>query len=145
MTTSRFSLLFAALFVLLAPVPTRAKASTNADKCGKIDPFAERRCVAKRVSDKERLMKRLLVRARHNVELNFKKSGNWDTRSSPRFLDASQLEWRKFVDNNCTVTGAFDGGSNSAISDNIESCYEEELDQRINFLRGLADGSLAEQ
>jgi len=84
----------------------------------------------------------LLKRARSRVAEGFKKYGDWDDRTHPKFLEASQAEWRKFVDDNCTVIGAFGGGSNSAISDRIGDCYEEELDRRIDFLREVAEGSM---
>jgi uncharacterized protein YecT (DUF1311 family) len=144
MTIFRFSLFFTA--VLMAPTGAHSKSVEasgpgRTESCGNIYPHAERTCVETRIASKERLMAKLLVRARNAVKLGFEQHGSFDSRTSPRFLDASQTEWKRFVDSNCTVIASYSGGSNSAISDRLADCYEKELDARIEFLREAAEGT----
>jgi uncharacterized protein YecT (DUF1311 family) len=143
MTTFRFSLLLACL-VLPATAAHAGAAPPKPDRigeCGNIDPFAVRECVGTRIDRKEQLMKRQLIKARKAVARGFARYGDADNRSDPKFLDASQAAWKKFAENNCTVISAYSGGSNSAISDRIMHCYEEELDRRIRFLRDVTEGT----
>jgi uncharacterized protein YecT (DUF1311 family) len=144
MTISRFELVsLAGLFLLptavLAAAPSEKPAGPGS--CGNINPFAVRKCVSTRIERKERLMRNQLVTARIAVTQRFRRYGRNDTRTDPKYLDASQAAWKRFVENNCTVIAAYNGGSNSAISDREMYCYEGELDRRIRFLRDVAQGT----
>ena len=142
MTIFRFSLLLFCLF--LAASASAAEDAPNVHRigeCGNIDPSAVRKCVGARIDRKERLMSRQLVSARRAVARNFARYGVADIRIAPKYLDASQAAWKQYVENNCTVIGAYGGGSNSAISDRKMHCYEEELDRRVRFLRDLTKGT----
>ena len=143
MTIFRFSLL---LFCLFLPASASATSEDGPNvhrvaECANIDPFAVRKCVGARIDRKERLMSRQLVSARRAVAQNFARYGANDIRIAPKYLDASQAAWKQYVENNCTVIGAYGGGSNSAISDRKMHCYEEELDRRVRFLRDLTKGT----
>jgi len=121
----------------LSAAPARAPDSQTNDRCSNIDPFVERKCVDRRIAGKERARRQLYAQALVSVRKDFAEYGNWDNRASPRFLERSQVEWKRFVDANCTVIGAFGGGSNPSITDRITGCYETELDRRIKFLSDL--------
>ena len=143
MTIFRFSLLLLCP-LLSASVSSAAKDATNIDRvreCGNIDPFAVRKCVGARIDRKEQLMSRQFIQARKAVARGFARFGNNDNRTHPKYLDASQAAWKRYVENNCTVIAAYPGGSNSAISDREMYCYEEELDRRIRFLSQVARGT----
>ena len=143
MTIFRFSLILSCLF-LPAPLLFAAAAAPNVDrigKCGNIDPSTQRKCVGARIDGKERLMKRQFIEARAAVAHGFALYGPNDIRTDPKYLDASQTSWKQYVENDCTVIAAYGGGSNSAISDRIMYCYEDELDRRIQFLRDVTDGT----
>ena len=86
-------------------------------------------------------MKRQFIKARKALAKGFARYGDNDNRTDPKYLDASQAAWKRYVENNCTVIAAYPGGSNSAISDREIYCYEDELDRRIKFLRDVTDGT----
>jgi len=86
-------------------------------------------------------MRNQFVKARNAVAEGIRRYGSNDARTNPKYLDAAQAAWKRFVDNNCTVIAAYNGGSNSAISDREMHCYEGELDRRIRFLRDVANGT----
>lgn len=86
-------------------------------------------------------MQHQFAKARSAIAQRFRRYGSNDNRSDPKYLDASQAAWKRFVDSNCTVIAAYNGGSNSATSDRLMYCYEGELDRRIQFLRNVANGS----
>ena len=144
MTIFRFDLLGLA-GLLLIPAGVTAGAASNSPTgpagCSSIDPFAVRKCVAARIDRKERLMQHQFAKARSAIAQRFRRYGSNDNRSDPKYLDASQAAWKRFVDSNCTVIAAYNGGSNSATSDRLMYCYEGELDRRIQFLRNVANGS----
>ncbi len=111
------------------------------NQCSSISPSEVRACVAARMQRKELLLKIVFESARKRVAESHAKYGSWDSRTAPAHLDRSQMAWSAYVEANCTVTAAFGGGSNSAISDRYESCFENELDRRIAFLRAVSDGT----
>jgi uncharacterized protein YecT (DUF1311 family) len=123
------------------PAAERAANIPRTDECGNIDPSAVRKCVGGRIDRKERLMSQQLIKAREAVARGFARHGNNDNRTDPRYLDASQEAWKRYVESNCTVIAAYPGGSNSAISDREMYCYEEELDRRLQFLRDVSEGT----
>jgi uncharacterized protein YecT (DUF1311 family) len=129
------------LLLPISPVTADARKGNHLGGCSNINPFAVRKCVGVRIERKERLMREQLIKARKAVARRFGRYGDNDNRSDPKFLDASQAAWKKFAENNCTVIAAYSGGSNSAISDRIMYCYEEELDRRIRFLRDVTEGT----
>jgi len=93
------------------------------------------------IERKERLLQATYKRAMQSVRKNFARYGQWDERSDSAYLTRSQAAWRQYIDNDCKVQAAFGGGSNPSISDRQMDCYERALDQRIDFLRQLADES----
>ena len=123
-----------------AAAPAVEAEATPAETCRRIDPSAERACIGERVERKVRTMRAIYPRAVARLRENYSRSGDRDNRTAPRFLVRAQKEWERFVDDNCTVTGSFGGGSNSSISDRIQDCYEQELDRRIAYLGDLAEG-----
>ena len=135
----RFVIPAFALLALGSASTVQAQDATGA--CSNINPGTVRKCMGSRIERKERLMVRLFAQARRSVARNFARYGSNDIRSDPKYLDASQIAWKQFVDHNCTVIAAYNGGSNSATSDRIANCYEEELDRRIEFLRSAANGT----
>src|SRR4051812_27752730 len=109
MTIFRCSLLVLCL-LLPAPVVPAAKDAPNIHpiaECGNIDPFAVRKCVAARVARKERQMSRQFIQARKALARGFARYGKNDIRTDPKYLDASQAAWKRYVDNNCTVIAAY--------------------------------------
>ncbi len=118
-----------------------ARLSPPADTCSSINPSEARACVGVRIESKERILTDILSSARERVARSHAAYGRWDNRTAPRFLDRSQAAWRSYAEANCTVSAALGGGSNSAISDRLTACFEEELDRRIRMLRELADGA----
>jgi uncharacterized protein YecT (DUF1311 family) len=143
MTISRFSLLFLCLFTpgSMSAAVKHAPHTEGAGECGNIDPFAVRKCVGARIERKEQLMSRRLLQARKAVAQDFARYGKNDVRTDPKYLDASQATWKRYVENNCTVIAAYGGGSNSSISDREMYCYEQELDRRTQFLQDVANGT----
>jgi uncharacterized protein YecT (DUF1311 family) len=131
----------ATLFALCATVPAAAERPASPNTCSNINPSVVRKCEQSRIEAKERLMSRLFANARRAVAKANVRYGRNDNRSDPAFLDASQAAWKRFAENNCTVIAAYNGGSNSAISDRLAHCYERELDRRIQFLRDAASGN----
>jgi len=142
MTTSRFER-FSCLGLLLLSTAAAAAASdqTRPADCSNIDPFAVRKCVGARIERKERLLQATYKRAMQSVRKNFARYGQWDERSDSAYLTRSQAAWKQYIDNDCKVQAAFGGGSNPSISDRQMDCYERALDQRVDFLRQLADES----
>lgn len=145
MTIFRFERLLLTLSLLPSLPATAAMAQSPAanarDRCSHIDPSTERACINRRIAGKEREMGRLYTRALAAVRASYRRYGDEDSRTSPEFLRRSQAAWRQFVDSNCAVRAAYDGGSNSSISDRETDCREGELDRRIAFLRQLATAS----
>jgi uncharacterized protein YecT (DUF1311 family) len=142
MTTSRCEARIGiSLLLLLVAAPISAQSPTKAADCSNIDPFMERKCVSARITQKEQQLADLVLRARSAVTGSFSRYGDFDNRTDPRFLDKSQFAWKSFVESNCTVVGAYGGGSNSAISDRITACYESELDHRAKFFTDLVEGT----
>ncbi len=109
--------------------------------CSSLSPSEVRMCVSARIQSKERTLTHVLARTRERVARSHADYGHWDNRTAPHFVDRSQAAWASYVEANCTVSAAFGGGSNSAISDRFSACFEEELDSRIRFLRDLSDGT----
>jgi uncharacterized protein YecT (DUF1311 family) len=132
-------LAFAILAAGLSAARVQAQDATGA--CSTINPGVVRSCMESRIERKERLMSHLFAQARRSVARNFARYGSNDNRSDPKFLDASQAAWKQWVDSNCTVIAAYNGGSNSATSDRIANCYEGELNRRIEFLRSASNGT----
>jgi uncharacterized protein YecT (DUF1311 family) len=125
------------------PVSGRSTARQSApgNGCSSIDPSEARACVGVRIESKERILADVLASARERVARSHATYGHRDNRTAPRFLDRSQTAWRSYAETSCTVSAALGGGSNSAISDRLTACFEEELDRRIRLLRELADGT----
>jgi uncharacterized protein YecT (DUF1311 family) len=141
MTTFRSSAL-TLIFALAFAGTATAQPKADADRqCSNIDPFVERACVDRRIAEKEKRLEHLYVQALQSVRNDAQRYGRNDNRSDPKYLEQSQTAWRRFVDADCTVRAAFGGGSNSAISDRETECWESALDQRLEFLGELANGS----
>jgi uncharacterized protein YecT (DUF1311 family) len=64
----------------------------------------------------------------------------WDARKGKEQLRKSQRAWLKFKDENCSLVGGLEGGSNLAVSEFSNQCVAGELAERIKFLRRVADG-----
>ena len=138
---------FLTLSLLVAPAselsPGKLMPSLPAtgNQCASISASEARACIGARMRSKELLLRVVLGTARKRVAESHANYGYWDGRTAPAHLDQSQAAWSAYVEANCTVAAAFGGGSNSAISDRFTSCFEDELDRRIAFLRALPDGT----
>ena len=133
-----------ALHLTAAPEPASGRStrqSAPVDACSSINPSEARACVGVRIEGKERILADILASVRARVARSHAAYGHLDNRTAPRFLDRSQTAWRSYAQASCTVSAALGGGSNSAISDRLTACFEEELDRRIRLLRELADGT----
>jgi hypothetical protein len=93
------------------------------------------------MESKEAELARLYPRALASVRDRFRKYRRENVLADPRRFETAQAEWRRFVDNHCTVAAAFVGAFNSSFDDRYTECLEQELDRRIEFLRQVADGS----
>lgn len=141
MTIFRCDLLALAFFAA-APLMGSVAQQSAEPSCDNIDPFVVRACIDKRVAAKERTLASVYSRALTAARRNFARYGREDDRSNPGHLVRSPASWKRFVADDCKVQAAFGGGSNASISDRETACYEDALDQRIEFLGQLADGSL---
>lgn len=63
-----------------------------------------------------------------------------DVRKEREQLRKSQRAWLKFKDDNCALVGGLEGGSNPNVTFSGMICMENELKQRIQFLKRIADG-----
>ncbi len=63
-----------------------------------------------------------------------------DVRKEREQLRKSQRAWLKFKDDNCALVGGLEGGSNLNVTFSGMICMENELKQRIQFLKRIADG-----
>src|SRR4051794_19371844 len=99
----RFSLLVAGLLMVPASTTTAAaQHAVSGDDCANIDPSRQRGCVSARIERKEAAMNKVFAQARAAVARSYAHNGKYDTRSHPKLLDRSQIEWTRFVMDNCT-------------------------------------------
>lgn len=64
----------------------------------------------------------------------------WDTRKNQEQLRKSQRAWLKYRDENCTLIGGLQGGSNLWVTQFAATCESAETKLRIKFLTRVAKG-----
>ena len=64
----------------------------------------------------------------------------WDSRKNSEQLRKSQRAWLKFKEENCTLIGGLEGGSNLWVSEFDSQCVKDETVARTRFLRRIANG-----
>jgi uncharacterized protein YecT (DUF1311 family) len=64
-----------------------------------------------------------------------------DSRKEREQLRKSQRAWLTFLDEDCALKGAMEGGSNAWVSTFSGLCKEKEIENRIAFLKSIADHS----
>ena len=126
---------------MVCACPAAAQNEQPVDTCGNIDPASESQCISRRVEQKERRLTGIYPKALASVRSSFRKYGNEDNRTDPKYLEQSQARWKLFIESDCAVQAAFGGGSNPSISRRELVCHEDALDARIKLLDQLADGS----
>lgn len=108
-------------------------------------PITEYQCRGRNIERKERRLERAFGAA-----LEFIRSREQgpqymsDSRRSPIYLEWSQVAWRQYVEQDCTVQAGLLGGSNAWVSRYWINCYEQELEHRIQFLENVAAGTFNE-
>jgi len=63
-----------------------------------------------------------------------------DERKEKEQLRKSQRAWLKFKDENCALIGGLQGGNNLWVTHFAALCEEQQLKERIQFLKDIADG-----
>jgi uncharacterized protein YecT (DUF1311 family) len=64
-----------------------------------------------------------------------------DSRKNREQLRRSQRAWLTYKKENCVLVGGLEGGSNLWVTHFAGQCEKEELERRIEFLKGVAQGS----
>jgi uncharacterized protein YecT (DUF1311 family) len=61
-----------------------------------------------------------------------------DSRKEQEQLRKSQRAWLRYKDDNCALVGGLEGGSNLSVTHFAALCEKEEVERRIEFLKGIA-------
>ncbi len=112
--------------------------SFAASECGNknTDHMSEVQCINqenKKLDDELNSVYKAAVAARPEKD-------QWDSRKDSEQLRKSQRAWLKFKEENCTLIGGLEGGSNLSVSEFDSQCVREETIARIKFLRRVVNG-----
>jgi uncharacterized protein YecT (DUF1311 family) len=66
---------------------------------------------------------------------------DFDLRKNRDQLRKSQVAWLAYKDENCTLVGGLEGGSNLWVTQFSAECEIDEIEKRIDFLQRVANGS----
>jgi uncharacterized protein YecT (DUF1311 family) len=127
-----------AIFLIGSLMLILPRFSFAADDCGKKFPdhISEVQCinqVNKKLDDELNSVYKEALAARPEKD-------QWDGRKDSEQLRKSQRAWLKFKEENCTLIGGLEGGSNLSVSEFDSQCTKEETIARIKFLRRVANG-----
>ena len=98
--------------------------------------FEQVQCISKHLQELDRELNRVYKLA---LEAMPERNNN-DRRKEQEQLRKSQRAWLKYKDDNCALVGGLEGGSNLWVTHFAALCEEKELTNRIEFLKGIADG-----
>lgn len=70
----------------------------------------------------------------------FPEKDNLDERKSREQLRRSQQAWLKYKDENCSLLGGLQGGSNLSVTYFAALCEEQQLKDRIQFMKDIIEG-----
>ncbi len=65
---------------------------------------------------------------------------DWESRKTRDQLRKSQAAWLQYKEENCVLVGGLEGGSNLWVSDFAQQCDKQEIENRIDFLKRVANG-----
>ena len=112
--------------------------ASAADECAKAFPdhMSEVQCItqeSKRLDEELNTAYQAALAARPEIN-------EWDNRKNKEQLRKSQRAWLKFKEENCTLIGGLEGGSNLWVTQFIAQCENEEIVNRVKFLQRVAAG-----
>ncbi|MBI3095024.1 MAG: DUF1311 domain-containing protein [Rhodocyclales bacterium] len=130
--------LTAAILLVALSSGTSGLALANSD-CDRpdLDHSTQVQCIATRI----RALDSELNRTYQAALSAMPETSPQDRRKEREQLRKSQRAWLKYKQENCTLVGAIEGGSNLAVTHHAGLCEEEALKERISFLKGVADAS----
>jgi len=125
------------VFVLAFVTLASAAGTASSEPCDAQDHLSEVRCTAAEVA---RLNEELGAAYQKALDARPERD-EFDLRKVRDQLRKSQLAWEKYKDENCTLLGGLEGGSNLWVTDFSEQCEKDEIQKRIEFLNRVATGS----
>jgi len=127
------TLLLAAMSAALVPALVYA----DGQACTGGSQLEQNQCLGKQRGDLDRELNRiykLALQARPEQD-------NADDRKSRAQLRKSQRAWLVYKRENCALQGGLQGGSNAWVSTFAGLCEKQELADRIEFLKKVANGA----
>ena len=121
-------------FLFGASCPARASADCNRSD---LDQSTQVQCITTRIKTLDGELNRTYQAALSSMP----EKSPQDLRKEREQLRKSQRAWLKYKDENCTLVGAIEGGSNLSVTHRAGLCEEKALRERIAFLKGIADVS----
>jgi len=144
---------FSFAFLIVLSIPTIALADEPAmatpkgissplgesvgDPCNGVSHLEEVQCLGKALQVQDQEINRAYKRALEALP----KQDGFDIRKTQSQLVKSQRAWLKYRDENCTLVGGLEGGSNLWVTHFAAPCAQKETAERIKFLESIADGN----
>jgi uncharacterized protein YecT (DUF1311 family) len=124
------------------PIATPKQISPTAaengdDLCGGKSHIEDVQCLATFLKKQDRELNQVYKRALAALP----EKDNSDDRKARTQLVKSQRAWLKYRDENCTLIGGQEGGSNLWVTHFAALCEKNETAERIKFLKSIADGN----